>query len=193
MIRSVLSCAALAIAVPAQAAIFTFGAPLLPEGVVSPGTGYTIVTVDDVAKVLTVSSGFQGLLGNTTVAHIHCCTAEPFIGNAGVATTTPTFVGFPVGVTAGAFNTSLDMTLASSWNPAFVTASGGNTALAFDRLFLGMKQGRTYFNIHTSVFGAGEIRSELAAVPEPSTWALMIAGFGLAGLGLRRQRGLSPA
>ena len=26
------------------------------------------------------------------------------------------------------------------------------------------------------------------AVPEPTTWALMIAGFGLAGAGLRRRR-----
>lgn len=29
-----------------------------------------------------------------------------------------------------------------------------------------------------------------SAVPEPSTWALMIAGFGIAGFGLRRRRGV---
>ena len=32
------------------------------------------------------------------------------------------------------------------------------------------------------------INSISAAVPEPATWAMMIAGFGLAGLGLRRNR-----
>jgi hypothetical protein len=31
------------------------------------------------------------------------------------------------------------------------------------------------------------------AIPEPASWALMIAGFGLAGAALRRQRGLATA
>ncbi|TAJ71552.1 MAG: PEP-CTERM sorting domain-containing protein [Phenylobacterium sp.] len=35
---------------------------------------------------------------------------------------------------------------------------------------------------------AGEL--DLPAVPEPATWALMIAGFGLAGASLRRRRAL---
>jgi hypothetical protein len=30
-----------------------------------------------------------------------------------------------------------------------------------------------------------------AAVPEPSTWAMMIAGFGMVGLGMRRSRKVS--
>lgn len=40
-------------------------------------------------------------------------------------------------------------------------------------------------------FGIDNVRSGTnpAAVPEPSSWALMIAGFGLAGMGLRRRAG----
>lgn len=34
----------------------------------------------------------------------------------------------------------------------------------------------------------GEITFNIAAVPEPSTWALAILGFGVVGAGLRRQR-----
>jgi hypothetical protein len=34
----------------------------------------------------------------------------------------------------------------------------------------------------------GNIASEAAPVPEPAAWALMIAGFGLAGAALRRRR-----
>ena len=34
----------------------------------------------------------------------------------------------------------------------------------------------------------GEITFKISAVPEPSTWALAILGFGIVGAGLRRQR-----
>ena len=37
--------------------------------------------------------------------------------------------------------------------------------------------------IHTAF-----INNAIAAVPEPTTWALMIGGFGLAGASLRRRR-----
>lgn len=38
-----------------------------------------------------------------------------------------------------------------------------------------------------------QIGYELAGVPEPSTWALMIAGFGGVGLAMRRRRRQTPA
>ena len=37
--------------------------------------------------------------------------------------------------------------------------------------------------------GDGALRVDLAAIPEPGTWALMIIGFGLAGGAMRRSRG----
>src|SRR5215208_4461748 len=62
----------------------------------SPGTGFTSVIYDDVAHKLRVNVAFQGLLGDTTASHIHCCVspaaADP---RAGVATETPTFENFP--------------------------------------------------------------------------------------------------
>ena len=52
----------------------------------------------------------------------------------------------------------------------------------------GLRNGRTYFNIHTSTFGGGEIRGFLAPVPEPATYGLTALGLlGIAG-GLRRRR-----
>jgi hypothetical protein len=149
----------------------------------SPGIGFATVTVDDVANTMHVQVTFSGLLGPTTAAHIHCCTTIPLIGTAGVATTIPNFAGFPLGVTSGIYDNILDMTLSSSYNPNFVSAHGGTTAGAEAFLFNGMVLNESYFNIHTTVVGSGEIRgflTQVSGVPEPTTLALL--SFGLVGL-----------
>ncbi len=156
--------------------------------VASPGTGSVTVTIDDATFMMRVQASFADLLGTTTVAHIHCCTALPGAGVVGVATVTPTFTGFPAGVTAGSYDHTFDMSLASSWNASFLTASGGTTATALARLMTGIDDGAAYFNVHTSAFGGGEIRGFLAPIPEPSTYALMLAGIALVAGAARRVR-----
>jgi hypothetical protein len=93
-----------------------------------------------------------------------------------VATTTPSFAGFPNGVTAGTYDNVLDLTLASSYNPTFVSNNGGTTASAELALMNGAAQGKAYWNIHTQAFPGGEIRGFLQPVPEPASLALI--GFG---------------
>jgi hypothetical protein len=73
----------------------------------------------------------------------------------------------------------LDLTLASSYNPSYVTAHGGTTLQAETDLTAAMAAGKAYWNIHSSAFGGGEIRGFLVAVPEPSTLTLMLTGLGL--------------
>lgn len=147
----------------------------------SPGTGAGLVDIDTVTHQLTVNFAFSGLTSNTTAAHIHCCVVPP--GNAGVATPTPAFPGFPLGVTAGSLNVVLDMTQASSWNAPFVTANGGTPGGAEAALVAGAAAGQAYLNVHTAQFGGGEIRGFLVLqqtsnVPTLSEWGLM----ALAGL-----------
>jgi hypothetical protein len=157
----------------------------------SPGTGTAIVSLDTGAQTLTVQEVFSGLTGTTTASHIHCCLASPFMPNAtaGVATQVPTFPGFPLGVMAGTYGPiTFDLTLASSYNPAFVTAEGGTVAGAEAALETALLQGRTYINIHSSVDPGGEIRGFLSAVPEPATWAMMLLGFAGLGFAFRRSR-----
>jgi hypothetical protein len=158
----------------------------------SPGTGFATATYDTVAKTLRVQASFSGLTGTTTLAHIHAPNlsqlpaSDPPNPTFGVATPTPFFPGFPIGVTSGSYDMTFDLTQASSWNGAYITNNGGTTAGAESALALALSQGRAYFNIHTSTFGGGEIRGFLQLVPEPSTVALV--GAGLGAIALRRRR-----
>jgi len=104
-------------------------------------------------------------VAGVTASHIHSATAVPGSGTAGVATTLPTFAGFPSGVTAGTYDQTFNMLLASSYNPSFVTANGGTPASAWTALRAGISAGRAYLNIHSTTFSGGEIRGFLNPCP----------------------------
>ena len=161
-------------------------AEIPPSG--SPGTGSAHVTFDPVLHTLHVQAVFSGLGSPDTAAHIHCCAPQP--ANVGVATTLPTFSGFPTGVTSGTYDNTLNTLLASTYNPAFVTANGGTPVSAETALVTGMVLGQSYFNIHTNAFPGGEIRGILVT-PEAGT--LLLLGIGLGGIAPRlwRMRGRS--
>jgi hypothetical protein len=186
--RCLLAIASLALAAAAQADILVYTATLdgpsesPPNN--SPGTGSATVTLDTAAHTMRVQASFTGLLGTTTASHIHAPTTVPLTGTAGVATQTPTFAGFPLGVTAGSYDNTFNMLDAASYNPAFVSANGGTPASAEAALFAAIGQGRAYLNIHSSQFSGGEIRGFL--IPAPGA----VGAFVLAGLAAcRRRRG----
>lgn len=154
----------------------------------SPGTGFARVTFDFDLVTMRVEASFSNLLGNTTASHIHAPTLVAGAGNANVATQTPSFSGFPLGVTSGVFDNTFDMALASSYRAGFITDNGGTVSGALNALAAALDEGKAYLNIHSSSFPAGEIRGFLQAVaPEPGTLGL----FGIAGLvslGIVRRR-----
>ncbi|MEO7308790.1 MAG: CHRD domain-containing protein, partial [Chitinophagaceae bacterium] len=140
----------------------TLNGPAESPSNASPGTGTATITINTVTNTMRVQCSFSGLTGTTTASHVHSATAVANIGTAGVATTTPTFTGFPLGVTSGTYDVTFDMTLATSYNPSYVTANGGTPASAFAALQAGLAANKAYYNIHTTTFGGGEIRGFLS-------------------------------
>lgn len=189
-------CAAAVVAAgpAAHAATYVFGGFLTGANqsppVMTPGSGYAQIVYDDVARTAQVKITFSGLTGDTAAAHLHV--AAPGQVNGGVASQLPSYPEFPLGVRAGMMDATYDLTQASSWNPGFVTDNGGIDG-AEAAFFAALSEGRGYVNVHTAAFPGGEIRANLAAVPEPSTWAMMIGGLGAVGGVLRARRRTATA
>ncbi len=160
-----------------------FGLNLNGSGTASPGIGTGLITFDESTNTMRVQVVFSGLLGTTTVAHIHCCGAFP----TGVATEVPTFPGFPTGVQSGSYDQTFDTTDSSTFNPAFVTANGGTAEGAAAALIQGALDGNAYLNIHTARNPSGEINGYLIAMPEPGTFALAGGALAAALFSLRKR------
>jgi hypothetical protein len=163
MKRTILSLV-LAFAAVAASAQSTFQASLSglnevsPNG--SPGIGFGTVVLNLAKDQITVNLSFSGLLAPATVSHIH--------GPA------------PAGINAGAI-------FPLSGVPNATSGVLPEQVFAITPTQVGyLEAGNLYFNIHTSVFPGGEIRGQLALVPEPSS--LTLAGLGLLGAAWQLRR-----
>lgn len=179
---TVLGAAALLIT-PAQAKIYK--ANLAPEVAGATGSGTATLSIDELTNLMAIQVNFLGLSGNTTAAHIHGPTASPFTGTASVMTTTPSFSGFPAGVSSGTYSNILDLLAATTYRSGFITANGGSVSGARNAFLAALDDEKAYFNIHTSAFPGGEIRGFFVEqVPAP----LPVLGAGAALAWSRRLR-----
>jgi hypothetical protein len=159
----VLVAAMMLCAAPADAALYKFN--VVMDGfqetppVATTGSGTAMVFYNDVTGMMDVNGTFDGLIGNTTAAHVHGF-APPGM---------PAGVIFPLTVSPGTSGT--------------VMGSGtiGDSASVL--------AGLTYINIHSNFRPGGEIRGQIAGpmlIPEPASVSLL--GIGVAGLFSFRRR-----
>lgn len=143
------------------------------------GTGFASVSLS--GDMLSISLSFSGLTSPDAAGHIHCC--GPVGVNEAIALP---FTGFPTAVLAGTYSATFDLTVASTYTAAFVTTYGGTASSAETALIAGLNAGEAYANIHTMLNPGGEIRGQLAPVPEPATF--WMGGLALAGVAWAKRR-----
>jgi hypothetical protein len=173
------------VAAPAHAATLFRSAPLsgANETVPNPSTatgGGTLLLSDD-QNTVNIFLSWAGLTGPAVGAHVHCCALPGANG--------PVAIDFsPPSAATGSLTRTYDLTLAATYTNGFRTANGGTAASARTAFINGLFGGRAYYNVHTARYPGGEIRGQLAAVPETATWGMMIAGFGIVGGAMRLRR-----
>lgn len=170
----------LSMPIAAQALTYEFNAGLSGANGVPPtgatGTGVATLFYDDNNSLITTDDSYSfalsafGLSGPATGMHIHA--PAPVTGNAPVIVplTEPTFTVFNSGGT--------------------LLIGGAGVAPPSASFLSTLQAGLAYVNIHTSLSPGGEIRGQLfqvAVVPEPASYAMLLAGLGVVGLLARRR------
>jgi CHRD domain len=179
-----LAIASLAFALPASlpgSTIYTAplsGAAVVPANL-STATGFVTLTLT--GNSLGIVETFSGLGTPASSAHLDCCGAANSNFPVAIALT-----GFPTS-TSGSYSNSFDLTLTATYSSGFLTGAGGTAAAAEAELISALNSGQVASLITDSLFPSGEIRAQLTAVPEPTSFAPMFLGLAAIVSRIRKQ------
>jgi hypothetical protein len=129
-----------------------------------------------------VTPGFGGDSGASIEATL--ALTSPLVGTTS-STGTASYLRLGGFLTPGVTTGSL------VWNATpqqYTTADGSKYTVAFNDLYGVTFGGNAYGSMTIRVDSVASLPPTLGAVPEPATWATMVAGFGMAGTALRRRR-----
>ena len=160
--------------------------PTLATGQPRPvSSGTATFTLNDAMTSMSFTATIQNLdftgtqtadiNDNLVAAHIHAGATVTPTTNGGVVWG---FFGSPFNdnnpndVVVTPFASGVGGTISGKWD----AAEGNNTTLAAQ--LNNILEGRSYINFHTTQFAGGEIRGNISPIPEPETYALMLAGLG---------------
>lgn len=160
-----------ALALPSHAGLWYLQATLTGSQEVPPvstsASGVLFGSYDDVAKTINLAITVNGILqSDLTASHIH---------RAPVGVNGPVIFTIGSGSSYAVLGSQLIKVIAGAPFPAAEEAN--------------LLSGKTYINIHTTAYPAGEIRGQITAlpvVPEPATMVGLGIGVGL--LAWRRWR-----
>jgi CHRD domain/PEP-CTERM motif len=142
----------------------------------SPAAGSMQITIDDTTNVISYQFTSFNLAGSFLQAHIHRALAGV---NGPVVYDLVTAADYSGPVTFGP-----NISIPNSW--ALLGQNETNMAAGLGAM-INTTPWNYYVNIHTSAFPGGEIRGQLAPIPEAGTWAMMLAGIAVVGWQLRRR------